>query len=135
MANAPLAHSGAELLFQVLDEHSVLSSIVMTTNFRSARTETFPDSRVCKAIIDGSTFNAHIIGRGTESWRFKKPWTASNRKGVRRKTARSPRSWFSRLCVRALRGLPESSSSGTSHRVSFGGDRRPNQRITVGTSS
>jgi hypothetical protein len=81
MANAPLAHSGAELLFQVLDEHSVLSSIVMTTNFRSARTEAFPDSRVCKAIIDGSTFNAHIIGRGTESWRFKKTLDRQQPKG------------------------------------------------------
>lgn len=33
-------------------------------------TKVFPEARLCKAIVDRLTFNAHIIETGTESWRF-----------------------------------------------------------------
>lgn len=32
----------------------------------------FPEPRLCKAIVDRLTFNAHIIETGTDSWRFRK---------------------------------------------------------------
>jgi len=35
-------------------------------------TKIFPEPRLCKAVVDRLTFNAHIIETGTESWRFKK---------------------------------------------------------------
>jgi hypothetical protein len=50
-------------------------------------TKVFPEPRLCKAIVDRLTFNAHIIETGTESWRFKKTMKRQQRKGVRRKTA------------------------------------------------
>jgi DNA replication protein DnaC len=88
LAYVPLSRSEAELLFQVLDERTELSSIVMTTNLPFGEwTKVFPEPRLCKAIVDRLTFNAHIIETGTESWRFKKTMERQQRKGVRRKTA------------------------------------------------
>jgi DNA replication protein DnaC len=88
LAYVPLSHSEAELLFQVLDERSELSAILLTTNLPfSEWTKVFPEARLCKAIVDRLTFNAHIIETGTESWRFKKTLERQQRKGVRRKTA------------------------------------------------
>jgi DNA replication protein DnaC len=88
VAYVPLSHPEAELLFQVLDERSELSSIMMTTNLPFGEwTKVFPEARLCKAIVDRLTFNAHIIETGTESWRFKKTLERQQRKGVKRKTA------------------------------------------------
>jgi len=88
MAYVPLSHPEAELLFQVLDERTELSSIVMTTNLPFGEwTKVFPEPRLCKAIVDRLTFNAHIVETGTESWRFRKTLERQQRKGVRRKTA------------------------------------------------
>jgi DNA replication protein DnaC len=88
LAYVPLSHSEAELLFQVLDERSELSSILMTTNLPFGEwTKVFPEARLCKAIVDRLTFNAHIVETGTESWRFKKTLERQRRKGVGRKTA------------------------------------------------
>lgn len=88
LAYVPLAHPEAELLFQVLDERSELSSILMTTNLPFGEwTKVFPEARLCKAIVDRLTFNAHIVETGTESWPFKKTLERQRRKGVKRKTA------------------------------------------------
>jgi DNA replication protein DnaC len=88
LAYVPLSHSEAELLFQVLDERSELSSILMTTNLPFGEwTKVFPEARLCKAIVDRLTFNAHIVETGTESWRFKKTLERQRRKRVGRKTA------------------------------------------------
>jgi DNA replication protein DnaC len=88
MAYVPLTHAEAELLFQVLDERTELSSIVLTTNLPFGEwTKVFPEARLCKAIVDRLTFNSHIIETGTESWRFRKTLERQRRKGVRRKTA------------------------------------------------
>ena len=87
MAYVPLAPNEAELLFQVLDERSELSAVVATTNLPlSEWTKVFPEPRLCKAVVDRLTFNAHIVETGTESWRFKKTMERQQRKGVRRKT-------------------------------------------------
>lgn len=86
LAYVPLAQNEAELLFQVLDERSELSAVVATTNLPfSEWTKVFPEPRLCKAVVDRLTFNAHIVETGTESWRFKKTMERQQRKGVRRK--------------------------------------------------
>lgn len=69
----PLQPAEAELLFQVLDERSETASIILTTNLPfSEWTQIFPETRLCKAVVDRLTFNAHIIETGADSWRFRK---------------------------------------------------------------
>lgn len=76
----PLQPADAELLFQVIDARTEHGSILVTTNLPfSEWTQVFPETRLCKAVVDRLTFNAHIIETGTESWRFKR--TAARRKG------------------------------------------------------
>ncbi len=85
LAYVPLAPAEVELLFQVLDERAELRSIVLTTNLPFGEwTTVFPEPRLCKAVVDRLTFNAHIVETGTESWRFRK--TVERQRG-RRKTA------------------------------------------------
>ena len=70
-------------MFQVLDERTESSSIVLTTNLPFGEwTKVFPEPRLCKAVVDRLTFNAHIIETGTESWRFRQ--SVQRRKGGRK---------------------------------------------------
>ncbi len=63
---------GAELLFQVLTEREERASIAVATNAPfSEWGATFTDPRLCAAIIDRLTFNAHIIETGTDSYRLR----------------------------------------------------------------
>lgn len=85
LAYVPLAPAEAELLFQVLDERSETRSIVLTTNLPFGEwTKVFPEARLCKAVIDRLTFNAHIIETGTESWRFRQTVERQRKGGGRR---------------------------------------------------
>lgn len=78
----------AELLFQVLDERSELSALLITTNLPFGEwTKVFPEPRLCKAVVGRLTFNSHIVETGTESWRFKKTLEKQKRKGVTRKAS------------------------------------------------
>lgn len=86
LAYVPLSPAEAELLFQVLDERSETRSIVLTTNLPFGEwTKVFPEPRLCKAVVDRLTFNAHIIETGTESWRFRS--SMARRKGGGRRSA------------------------------------------------
>jgi DNA replication protein DnaC len=86
LAYVPLSATEAELLFQVLDQRAEVSPIVVTTNLPfSEWTSVFPEPRLCKAIVDRLTFNAHIIETGSESWRFRKTMQRQQRKGAARK--------------------------------------------------
>lgn len=83
LAYVPLQPADAELLFQVIDARSERGSIVVTTNLPfSEWTQVFPETRLCKAVVDRLTFNAHIVETGTESWRFKR--TAARRGASKR---------------------------------------------------
>lgn len=63
---------GAELLFQVITEREERASIAVATNAPfSEWATTFTDPRLCSAIIDRLTFNAHIIETGTQSYRLR----------------------------------------------------------------
>jgi len=84
LAYVPLTPPEAELLFQVLDERSEISALITTTNLPFGEwTKVFPEPRLCKAVVDRLTFNAHIVETGTDSWRFKKTMEKQQRKGVR----------------------------------------------------
>jgi len=84
LAYVPLSPPEAELLFQVLDERSERSALITTTNLPFGEwTKVFPEPRLCKAVVDRLTFNAHIVETGTDSWRFKKTLERQKRKGVR----------------------------------------------------
>jgi DNA replication protein DnaC len=82
LAYVPLAPADAELLFQVLDERSELGALICTTNLPFGEwTKIFPEPRLCKAVVDRLTFNAHIVETGTESWRFRKTLERQRRRG------------------------------------------------------
>jgi DNA replication protein DnaC len=71
LAYVPLQPADAELLFQVIDARTEHGSILITTNLPfSEWTQVFPETRLCKAVVDRLTFNAHIIETGTDSYRL-----------------------------------------------------------------
>jgi DNA replication protein DnaC len=75
----PLAAAEAELFFQVLTERSERAAVVVTTNLPfSEFTKVFPDKRLCAAVLDRLTHNAHIIDTGRVSQRA--PKTIPSRK-------------------------------------------------------
>lgn len=68
-----LDKAGAKLLFQVFTEREERRAIAIASNAPfSEWKQTFTDPRLCAAIVDRVTFNAHIVGTGTDSFRFKK---------------------------------------------------------------
>jgi DNA replication protein DnaC len=90
LAYVPLAPAEAKLLFQVLDERSELSALIVTTNLPFGEwTKVFPEQRLCRAVVDRLTFNARIVETGSDSWRFRKTLERQQAKGVRRKTTKS----------------------------------------------
>jgi len=69
----PLADIGAEFLFQVISDRAERAAIIVTTNLPfSEWTTVFPNPRLRKALLDRITDRAHIIGTGTESFRFRR---------------------------------------------------------------
>jgi DNA replication protein DnaC len=67
-----LDRRGAELLFQVFTEREERSSIAIASNAAfSEWMSTFTDPRLCAAIVDRLTFEAHIIQTGTDSYRLR----------------------------------------------------------------
>lgn len=69
----PFVETGAELLFQVIDERAEKAAILLTTNLPfSEWTKVFPNQRLCKALLDRVTDRAHIIETGTDSYRFRR---------------------------------------------------------------
>jgi DNA replication protein DnaC len=67
-----LDRRGAELLFQVFTEREERAAIAIASNAAfSEWTRTFTDPRLCAAIVDRLTFDAHIINTGTDSYRLR----------------------------------------------------------------
>lgn len=80
MAYVTIPESAAELLFQVIAGRAERSSVIITTNLPfSEWTTMFPNARLCKAMLDRLTDQAHIIETGNESFRFRR--TLEKRKG------------------------------------------------------
>ena len=80
--HVPLAEVGAEFLFQVVAERAEKAAVILTTNLPfSEWTQVLPNARLCKALLDRITDQAHIIETGTESFRFRRTMDRRRRKG------------------------------------------------------
>jgi DNA replication protein DnaC len=83
MAYVAMPESAAEMLFQVISRRAEKAAVIMTTNLPfSEWTTMFPNARLCKAMLDRLTDQAHIIDTGEESWRFRR--TLEKKKGVKK---------------------------------------------------
>lgn len=80
MGYVAMTESSAELVFQVIAGRTEKAAVIVTTNLPfSEWTTMFPNARLCKAMLDRLTDQAHIIETGTESYRFRR--TLEKRKG------------------------------------------------------
>jgi DNA replication protein DnaC len=83
MAYVKIPESASELLFQVIAGRAERAAVIVTTNLPfSEWTTMFPNARLCKAMLDRLTDQAHIIETGNESFRFRR--TLEKRKGGNR---------------------------------------------------
>ncbi len=77
----PFVETGAELLFQVISDRAEKAAILLTTNLSfSEWTQVFPNPRLCKALLDRITDQAHIIETGKDSFRFRRTLEQRQRK-------------------------------------------------------
>jgi DNA replication protein DnaC len=77
----PMAEVGAEYVFQVIADRAEKAAVILTTNLPfSEWTKVIPNTRLCKALIDRITDQAHIIETGQDSYRFRR--TAQKRQLV-----------------------------------------------------
>ncbi len=82
MAYVAMTESSSELLFQVIAGRTEKAAVIITTNLPfSEWTTMFPNARLCKAMLDRLTDQAHIIETGTESYRFRRTWDRKKGKG------------------------------------------------------
>ena len=66
----PLAEVAAELLFQVIADRAEKAAVIVTTNLPfSEWPQVFTNARLCKAVLDRLTDQAHIIETGSASYR------------------------------------------------------------------
>jgi DNA replication protein DnaC len=73
MGYVPLAEVGAEMLFQVIADRAEKAAVIITTNLPfSEWSSVFPNTRLCKALLDRITDRAHILETGSESYRFRR---------------------------------------------------------------
>ncbi len=83
MAYVAMPEAAAEYLFQIISGRAERASVIVTTNLPfSEWTTMFPNARLCKAMLDRLTDQAHIIETGNESHRFRR--TLASRKGGKR---------------------------------------------------
>lgn len=83
MAYVAMPETAAELLFQVIGGRAERAAVIVTTNLPfSEWTTMFPNARLCKAMIDRLTDQAHIVETGSESYRFRR--TLEKRKTVQK---------------------------------------------------
>jgi DNA replication protein DnaC len=82
MAYVAMPEPAAELLFQMISGRAERAAVIVTTNLPfSEWTTMIPNARLCKAMVDRLTDQAHIIETGTESYRFRR--TLAKSKGTR----------------------------------------------------
>jgi DNA replication protein DnaC len=80
MAYVAMPESAVELLFQVISGRAERAAVIVTTNLPFSEWNTmFPNARLCKAMLDRLTDQAHIIETGKESYRFRR--TLERKKG------------------------------------------------------
>jgi DNA replication protein DnaC len=65
--------AAAKLRFQVIAGRAEEAAVIVTTNLPfSEWTTKIPSARLCKAMLDRLTDQAHIIDTGDESYRFRR---------------------------------------------------------------
>lgn len=80
MAYVAMPEAAVELLFQVISGRAERAAVIITTNLPfSEWTTMFTNARLCKAMLDRLTDQAHIIETGSESYRFRR--TLAKKKG------------------------------------------------------
>jgi DNA replication protein DnaC len=73
LAYVAIPEAAAECLFQVIAARAEVAAVIVTTNLPfSEWTTMFPNARLCKAMLDRLTDQAHIIETGSESYRFRR---------------------------------------------------------------
>jgi DNA replication protein DnaC len=73
LAYVAIPETAAELLFQVIAGRAERAAVIITTNLPFSEWATmFPNARLCKAMLDRLTDQAHIIDTGTQSHRFRR---------------------------------------------------------------
>ncbi len=78
-----IPESAVELLVQVISGRAERAAVIVTTNLPfSEWTTMFSNARLCKAMLDRLTDQAHIIETGNESYRFRR--TLEKRKGAKK---------------------------------------------------
>jgi DNA replication protein DnaC len=81
MGYVAMPETAAELLFQVIAGRAERAAVIITTNLPFSEWATmFPNARLCKAMLDRLTDQAHIIETGTESYRFRRTLAKKGRK-------------------------------------------------------
>lgn len=87
MGYVAIPESAAELLFQVISGRAERAAVIVTTNLPfSEWTTMLPNARLCKAMLDRLTDQAHIIETGSESYRFRRT-LAKKKEGRQREMA------------------------------------------------
>jgi DNA replication protein DnaC len=82
MAYVAMPEAAVELLFQVISGRAERAAVIITTNLPFSEWATmFPNARLCKALLDRLTDQAHIIDTGRESYRFRR--TLEKKKGAK----------------------------------------------------
>jgi DNA replication protein DnaC len=73
MGYVAMPEAAVELLFQIIAGRAERAAVIITTNLPfSEWTTMFPNARLCKAMLDRLTDQAHILETGTESYRFRR---------------------------------------------------------------
>jgi DNA replication protein DnaC len=76
--------SAAELLFQVIAGRAERAAVIVTTNLPfSEWTTKIPNARLCKAMLDRLTDQAHIIDTGKDSYRLSRTLKKQQAKGAK----------------------------------------------------
>jgi DNA replication protein DnaC len=76
----PLVETACELMFQVIADQAEKAAVIVTTSLPfSEWSQVIPNPRLCKALTDRLTDQAHIITTGANSYRFRR--TVAQRKG------------------------------------------------------
>jgi len=83
MCYVAIPDRAAELLFQIGAGRAERAALIVTTNLPfSEWTTIIPNARLCKAMVDRLTDQAHIIDTGKESYRLQR--TMAKNKGAKR---------------------------------------------------
>jgi DNA replication protein DnaC len=83
-----MPEAATECLFQVIAGRAEAAAVIVTSNLPfSEWTTMFPNARLCKAMLDRLTDQAHIIETGSDSYRFRRTLEKKRTAGHERRDA------------------------------------------------